>query len=98
MRLDSKVAIVTGAAAGIGRASALNFAAEGARVVAADIHEAGAQATAALLPTDAAGQIFARQADVSSSHSVEVLVASTMSEHGTLDVFFSNAGPRTPAP
>ena len=92
MRLESKVAIVTGAAAGIGRASALRFAAEGACVIAADIDEDGVQATAALLPTGCPGRVFPRQTDVSQSDSVEALVAAAVSDHGSLDVLFSNAG------
>ncbi|MDA0338198.1 MAG: glucose 1-dehydrogenase [bacterium] len=92
MRLDSKVAIITGAGAGIGRASALRFAAEGAVVIAADIDAQGAQATAALRPADAPGRIIARQVDVAAAQSIEELVEAVMTEFGRLDVFFSNAG------
>jgi NAD(P)-dependent dehydrogenase (short-subunit alcohol dehydrogenase family) len=92
MRLESKIAIVTGAAAGIGRASALRFAAEGACVIAADVDEDGVQATAALLPDDSPGTVIPRQTDVSQADSVEALVADTASNHGGLDVLFSNAG------
>ncbi len=91
MRLEGKVAIVTGAAGGIGRASALRFAAEGARVVAADVNENGLAETAASVPTGTPGEVTARAADVTSSASVEALVRETVDRHGSLDVVFSNA-------
>lgn len=92
MRLEGKVAIVTGAAGGIGRASALRFAAEGARVVAADVNENGLAETAASVPSDTPGEVTAHAADVTSSASVEALVRETVDRHGRLDVVFSNAG------
>lgn len=76
MRLEGKVAIVTGAASGIGRASAELFAAEGARVIAADRE-----------PGD--GII---EADAGSEADVAGLVGRAVRDHGRLDIFFANAG------
>ncbi len=92
MRLEGKVAIVTGAAAGIGRASAIRFAEEGARVVAADIDAAGAAETASSLPSGAAGSIAPLETDVSRGDSVQAMVAHALEVYGRLDVLFSNAG------
>lgn len=91
MRLKDKVAIVTGAGSGIGRASALRFAAEGARVIASDINAEGAAQTAEMLPADAPGSIDAMQTDVSQASQVADLMASTVERHGALDVVYSNA-------
>ena len=75
-RLDGKVAIVTGAASGIGRATAELFRAEGAAVVAADL-------------SDGDGLVAA---DAGSEADVEALVAQTVADHGGLDIFHANAG------
>ena len=88
MRLEGKVAIVTGAAGGIGRASALRFAREGARVVAADIQAPGVEETAQLAED---GAIVAQTVDVRQADQVERLVADTVARFGRLDVIFSNA-------
>jgi NAD(P)-dependent dehydrogenase (short-subunit alcohol dehydrogenase family) len=87
-RLDGRRAIVTGGGAGIGRAIALRFAQEGARVVVADVDEAAAEAVAAELG-DAA---LARQVDVSRSAAVEALVGGAVEDLGGLDVMVNNAG------
>lgn len=92
MRLEGKVAIVTGAAAGIGRASALRFAAAGARVIAADVHESGLSETVGMLPPDSPGELSWFAADVTNSGSVAALVDHTVSRHRGLHVIFSNAG------
>lgn len=89
--LVDKVAVVTGAASGIGKATAAAFAAEGMRVVLADIEEGALQATAAEL--DQAGYtVLAVVTDVSDSASVESLAARTVDEFGGVHVVHLNAG------
>lgn len=87
MDLKGKVAVVTGAASGIGRASALKFAAEGAAgVVVADVDEAG------LAPVAQAVNGLAVRCDVSRENDVRNLVREAEKRYGRVDVFFSNAG------
>jgi NAD(P)-dependent dehydrogenase (short-subunit alcohol dehydrogenase family) len=88
MRLDGKVCIVTGAGSGIGRASALLFAAEGARVVAADLDGAAAEAVVAEISGDAVAQ----QVDVADEGAAQALASSTVERFGRIDVLFNNAG------
>lgn len=85
---EGKVAVVTGAASGIGRALAIGFAAEGMRVVAADIDEAGAKATVARIGADA----VARRVDVADSESVAALADGCFAEFGQVDLLVNNAG------
>ena len=91
MRLEGKVAIVTGAAGGIGRASCLRFAREGAQVLTADIQADAVQETAQLAPADGPGTIVARTVDVGRADQVEAMVAAAVERFGRLDVVFSNA-------
>ena len=86
--LDGKVAVVTGAAHGIGRALALGFAAEGMRVAAVDIDEAGAQATAALIGSGA----VARRVDVADAEAVDALADDCFAEFGQVDLQVNHAG------
>ncbi|HLZ83534.1 MAG TPA: SDR family NAD(P)-dependent oxidoreductase [Caulobacteraceae bacterium] len=90
-QLAGKVAIITGAASGMGRAASLLFAREGANVVLADLNAAGGEATAA--EAGASGQrcVFQRT-DVSAEADIEALVGRAVSEFGRLDVMFNNAG------
>ena len=88
MLLNDKVAIVTGAASGIGRATALKFAAEGAQVVVADINEIGLSGTTAEMPE---GVLQAEVSDVSNAADVERLIHSVAGRFGRIDVIFSNA-------
>jgi NAD(P)-dependent dehydrogenase (short-subunit alcohol dehydrogenase family) len=89
MRLDDKVALITGAGRGIGRESALLFAAEGAAVVVVDINEAAAEATAASIVD---GRAIHVRADVSSADDCAAMVAAAEREFGKLNILFNNAG------
>ncbi len=91
MRLDGKVALITGAGSGIGRATALRFAQEGAAVVAVDIDFASAEATARQVAASGATAIAVR-ADVASAADSESMVATAEDHFGRLDVVFNNAG------
>ncbi|MGD9934934.1 MAG: SDR family NAD(P)-dependent oxidoreductase [Dehalococcoidia bacterium] len=90
-RLEGKVAMVTGAASGIGRASALRFAEDGAAVMCADRDLAGAQHTAALV-AERGGSAAALELDVIDSAAVEAALRQTRSELGGLHIVFNNAG------
>jgi NAD(P)-dependent dehydrogenase (short-subunit alcohol dehydrogenase family) len=88
---DGKVALVTGAASGIGRASARLFAEAGAQVVVADIDRPGADETAALI-TAAGGEALAVAVDVADGVSVKAMVDATIERFGRLDIAHNNAG------
>ncbi len=90
-RFEGKVAIVTGAASGIGRASALGFAREGASVVVADIDDEGGGETVRLI-ADAGGTACFAHTDVADSESVQAMVNTALSEYGRLDYAHNNAG------
>jgi NAD(P)-dependent dehydrogenase (short-subunit alcohol dehydrogenase family) len=89
--LEGQVAIVTGAASGIGRSSALLYAREGARVMVADVDHDGAKETVHLIKTTG-GQATYIIADVSHPDDCEVLVAHTVQTFGRLDFACNNAG------
>ncbi|MGB1950057.1 MAG: SDR family oxidoreductase [Marinobacter sp.] len=88
---EQKVAIVTGAAAGIGRATALAFAAKGIRVVVADIDEQSGQQVV-VDAKQAGGEALFVRCDVTSDADVQALVAATVEAYGRLDFAFNNAG------
>ena len=90
-RLDGKVAVITGAASGIGMESARLFAAEGARLVLADVHAEGGESVAAEL-RDAGGEAVFVEADVSNGGDCERMIAAAEDGFGRLDVLFNNAG------
>lgn len=89
-RLQGKSAIVTGAATGIGKATATLFAREGARVVVSDIDESAARGVVSAIQADGGEAIVAR-ADVSDAADVERLVETTVRTYGHLDVLVNNA-------
>jgi len=94
-RLEGKIAVVTGAASGIGRASAERFVAEGARVVAGDIDAAGLSSLVETLGTE---QLRGVEADVTEQMGCDRLVDAAVEAFGGLDVFFANAGGVAPTP
>lgn len=90
-QLENKVAIVTGGGSGIGAATALLFARNGAKVIVSDIHEQTCKKVAQEI-TDAGGIAFAIAADVSDPKQCEALVTGTLQQYGRLDIAFNNAG------
>jgi NAD(P)-dependent dehydrogenase (short-subunit alcohol dehydrogenase family) len=90
MRLNDKVAAITGAAGGQGQAAARLFAQEGARLVVTDIDKEGAEKTAEQI-RDAGGEAIVRT-DVSREEEVAEMIRVTVDEFGTLDVLLNNAG------
>lgn len=95
-KLDGKVALITGAGSGIGRATAILFAQEGAKVAVVDMDEPGAKGAADQI-TKAGGQAFAFKADVSKARDAEAMVAETVKRYGRLDILYNNAGIFFPA-
>lgn len=89
--VTGKVALVTGSAAGIGRETALQFAAEGAKVVVSDIAEGGGEETAAMIRKNGGEAAFIR-ADVAKAADVAALIAQTVTRFGRLDCACNNAG------
>lgn len=90
MQLADKVALITGAASGIGLEAAQLFAREGAKVVAVDVSEKGQKTTEAI--RDAGGQAHFVQADVSKAADAERMVREAEQAFGRLDILFNNAG------
>ena len=90
-----KVAFVTGAGSGIGRATATAFAAEGADVVVADLNTVGNEETARLV-AEHGGRVLAVKCDVTSSSDIQGAVEQTLQEFGRLDIAFNNAGIEQP--
>jgi 3-oxoacyl-[acyl-carrier protein] reductase len=91
MRLADKIAIITGAGSGIGRASSIRFAREGATVVVADINDSGGEETVAAIKSDGREALFIHT-DVSKASEVENVIKATMEKFGKIDILFNNAG------
>jgi len=91
MRLEDKVSIITGAGGGMGRVAALRFAAEGSRVVVADIQKAAADETTSLIRA-AGGEATPIAADVSVEADAKAMVDLAIATYGRIDVLYNNAG------
>ena len=90
-KLNGKVAVITGAASGMGRASALLFASEGASVVLTDLNSQGGE-TAVAECAAAGGHAVFQRTDVTSEADIKAAVERAMKEYGRLDIMFNNAG------
>jgi NAD(P)-dependent dehydrogenase (short-subunit alcohol dehydrogenase family) len=91
MRLANKVALITGAGSGMGRAAAVLFAAEGAKVAVADISQDGVNETVREITANG-GEGLALRADVSKSEDVQQMVQAAVERFGALNVLYNNAG------
>lgn len=90
-RLEGRTAFITGAASGLGKAQALRFAQEGARVIAADLNEEGAQATASEIVA-AGGSAIGTRIDVTDEESVAAAVTYALAEFDAIDILSNTAG------
>jgi NAD(P)-dependent dehydrogenase (short-subunit alcohol dehydrogenase family) len=90
-QLSNKIALITGGGSGLGRAAALAFAREGAKLVVADLNVAGGQETVRLI-TEVGGQAISVRADVSQAAEVEAMVRQAVEAFGRLDCAFNCAG------
>ncbi len=90
-RFEGKVVVITGAAGGIGRATAVRFASEGARILAVDLPHSELDETVAAVQR-VGGQVAIYEADVTVASQVESYVQAALDQSGQIDVFFNNAG------
>ncbi|MFB7641843.1 SDR family NAD(P)-dependent oxidoreductase [Peribacillus butanolivorans] len=91
MELSNKIAVITGAGSGIGRASSIKLATNGAKVVLVDFNKGTGEETLKLVKEQGGEGIFI-QADVSKSEDVQNYVNKAVEEYGRIDIFFNNAG------
>ncbi len=91
MRFTDKIAVVTGAASGFGEAIATRFAAEGAKVVVADVDEAGGSRVVAAIK-QGGGQAVCARTDVSKAADVEAMIGAAVKQYGGLHILVNNAG------
>ena len=91
MKLENKVAVITGAGSGIGRTTALIFASEGARLVIADLDSKGGEETAQLIRDNGGEAVFVRT-DVSKPEDAAAMAAAAVEAFGRLDILHNNAG------
>jgi NAD(P)-dependent dehydrogenase (short-subunit alcohol dehydrogenase family) len=89
--LEGKIALITGCSSGIGRATAINFAREGAIVTGADVNREGGEATIKMI-NDSVGKANFVLADVTDAGQVQSLIAGVVKAHGRLDCAYNNAG------
>jgi NAD(P)-dependent dehydrogenase (short-subunit alcohol dehydrogenase family) len=90
-RLENKVAVITGAASGMGRATAIRFAGEGCAVVVADLNEEGGAATVRDCKENGGRAIF-QKTNVATEDNIKAMIDRAVSEFGRLDITFNNAG------
>jgi NAD(P)-dependent dehydrogenase (short-subunit alcohol dehydrogenase family) len=90
-RVAGKVTLVTGGASGIGRATALTFAREGAKLIIADMNEEGGQQTVHMI-TEQGGEAIFIKTDVTQATAVEALTSQAVETYGRLDCTYNNAG------
>src|SRR5216683_3508624 len=90
-RLSGKVAIITGASSGMGRATSIRFAGEGASIMVADLNQEGGEATVRECKENAGNAIF-QKTDVSAEAEIKALVARAVKEFGRVDIMYNNAG------
>lgn len=91
MKLSNKVALITGSGSGMGRASAMLFAQEGARISVVDTDKKGGEQTAELIKQKDGNAVFI-QADVSKADDADKMIKTTVDNFGKLDILFNNAG------
>src|SRR5215471_19229350 len=94
-RVEGKVALITGGASGIGRATALTFAREGAKLIIADMNEGGGQQTVHMI-TEQGGEAIFVSTDVSKAVEVQALISQAVATYGRLECAHNNAGVSSP--
>jgi NAD(P)-dependent dehydrogenase (short-subunit alcohol dehydrogenase family) len=91
MKLKGKVAVITGAATGIGKATAILFAKEGASVVIADIKDKESNETVKMI-TESGGEAIFTHTDLTAISELEKMIKTAVDTYGRLDIFYHNAG------